>query len=147
MRFVRNQKQTDWKKIHRSLGNFSFKQSVIRCRYALIVTSYGLITRRQFEALRRFISRRLNKKGKYWRRTTLDLKLTKKAKGVRMGKGVGRFYRWVGYLSPGMILYEATGISSRSGKKDLEVEFKYIASKLPFKVRFVQNVFSFSKYF
>jgi ribosomal protein L16/L10AE len=66
---------------------------LIRSRFGLIACSYGLITQRQFETIRRFISRRIRKKSKYFRRTSLDLSTTKKSSKARMGKGCGRFFR------------------------------------------------------
>jgi large subunit ribosomal protein L16 len=147
MRFVKKQKQTDWKKLHRSMGSSSFRDGrLVRSRFALLITSYGLITRRQFEAIRRFIARRIRKRSKYLRRATLDTKLTRKSKGARMGKGAGRFYRWVGYLRPGTVLYEINTLRSRSKTRLLRDDFYYLASKLPFKVRFVQRSFSYNSH-
>lgn len=62
-------------------------------RFSLIATTFGLITKRQLESLRKFLARRLKKKHKLYCRFFLNTVLTRKASKVRMGKGSGGFDR------------------------------------------------------
>lgn len=64
-----------------------------RGRFCIVATSFGLVTMRQLEAMRRFISRRLHKKSKRLRHISLTSSLTKKSLKSRMGKGVGKHYQ------------------------------------------------------
>jgi large subunit ribosomal protein L16 len=67
----------------------------------------GFLTVRQIEAVRRTITGRLRKKRKIWIRAFPDYPRTAKPKEVRMGRGKGNVDRWVCYIKPGKILFEA----------------------------------------
>jgi large subunit ribosomal protein L16 len=47
------------------------------------------LTPKQLEAVRRVVVRQTQRLGRFWLRAHIDQPLTKKAKGSRMGKGVG----------------------------------------------------------
>lgn len=91
--------------------------------------SYSLITYGQLEMVRRFIARRLNKKSKKIIRISLTHRLYKKPNKSRMGKGIGKFYRWYGYIKPGQILFEFNSL-----KKITLIEsiFYSLKKKTPF---------------
>ena len=57
------------------------------------------------------------------------LPLTKKSKGIRMGKGVGKLATWVSYLRPGSFIFETKNL--RLGRTTYFL--KQIAFKLPIK--------------
>jgi large subunit ribosomal protein L16 len=47
------------------------------------------LTPKQLEAVRRVVIRKTQRLGKFWLRAHIDQPLTRKAKGSRMGKGIG----------------------------------------------------------
>ena len=106
-----------------------------RNNYAFISTSYSYITLNQVETLRRFIVRFLNKKLKkrMVRKYSITCALFKKSKNSRMGKGIGKFYKWYGQLKPGTILFEFTLYTSLT--KKLLTSFYSISKRMPFKFK------------
>ena len=87
--------------------------------YGIQSQGFGTITGRQLESGRRFLTRRLLRKSKVWRRVTITQPLTQKPKLARMGKGKGKFKTWIGYVKPGTILYEMGYISPIFLKKKI----------------------------
>lgn len=71
------------------------KDILISNNYGIMSTSFSLVSYRQLECLRRFLSRRLHKKLKkrLKRRLCLMHSMFKKSKNSRMGKGIGKFYK------------------------------------------------------
>jgi large subunit ribosomal protein L16 len=59
-------------------------------RYLIIATECGIITARQIEALRRFLTRRISTKVRLIRYVTLHKAFTCKGSKSRMGKGYGK---------------------------------------------------------
>ena len=80
--------------------------------HGLQAVEAGFVTARQLEAVRRTLTRRLQRKGKVWLRAVPDFPRTAKPKEVRRGRGKGSVAEWVCIVKPGRILLEA-GASSR----------------------------------
>lgn len=98
--------------------------------YVLVSKSYSLITLRQIESLRKFITRRLAKKRKKTKFVIARYNSFKKGSKSRMGKGKGNFYKFYGHVKPGMVLFE---FSEYSPSLVVFGKFNSIYSKLPFK--------------
>jgi len=75
--------------------------------HGLQAVETGFVTARQLEAVRRTLTRRLQRKGKIWLRATPDYPRTAKPKEVRRGRGKGAVSEWVCIVKPGRILLEA----------------------------------------
>ena len=82
--------------------------------YGIQALEYGFLTPRQIEAVRRTITSRLKRQAKVWIRAYPDYPRTAKPKEVRIGRGKGNVDRWVCYVKPGRILFEA---STRNAQK------------------------------
>ncbi len=119
------------------------KCTLIRSNYALVSTAFAVITKNQLESARRYVSRRLGKKAKKIMRIRLNCSFFKKPEKSRMGKGSGKFYRSVGYVQPGSVLYEFKGPLNRL--RGVKSSFRTLGSKMPFKcrVKFKPLIFKF----
>ena len=124
-------------KIHKKKSKAFGSGFTIKNRYGIISRTFGLITSRQLETLRRYISRRLQKRSKAFRRVSLTSIITKKSNKARMGKGMGKFNRWVGYIRPGIVLFEFSELKQLDINSNISGEFSKLQSKLPFKCKFI----------
>ena len=97
--------------------------------YGLKALGHARIDGKQIESARRCITRVLNRSGKVWLRVFPSIPVTKKPTDVRMGKGKGSVEKWVFRVSPGRILFEVGGASS---KEIVNLALLKAASKLPF---------------
>lgn len=88
------------------------------------------ITRKQLECCRLLLRRELKKKGNIYIRCDLNIPLTNKSTGVRMGKGKGDIDTYVGFLSRYDCFIEIKGVSYLLGLKLL----KKVSYKLPFRI-------------
>lgn len=61
----------------------------IRCEYGIMSLDNYLITKKELECCRVLIKRELKKKGNLYVYSKFNIPITKKASGVRMGKGKG----------------------------------------------------------
>ena len=91
------------------------------------------MTGRQLEAARQAVSRKMQRKGNVWIRVFPDKPVTKKPAEVRMGKGKGDIEHYVARITPGRIIFEASGVDIATAKEALRLA----AQKLPIKTRFV----------
>jgi large subunit ribosomal protein L16 len=96
----------------------------------------GRVTMKQLEASRRVISNKTKRKAKVWIRAAATVPITKKSKGLRMGKGVGPIKHWVYNIYPGLILFEIDGITSKVAKQ----LGKIVRSKLPVNTKLISRV-------
>ena len=101
--------------------------------FGLKATSRGAITAREIEAARRAFTREMNRQGKVWIRIFPDKPITKKALGVRMGKGKGTVEYWVAPIQPGRVLFEVSGIPENVARE----AFRLAAAKLSVTTSFV----------
>lgn len=93
------------------------------------------LSARQIESARKVIRKGLNKLGCLWIIPFPDLPVTKKAIGVRMGKGKGSVSYWTFNLFEGDVLFEVSGISINQGSRIL----KKASKKLPVKTSLVSR--------
>lgn len=112
------------RKIKVSFGNYGMK-----------ALGHAWVTARQIEAVRRTITREIQKGGKVWIRIFPDKPITKKAAEVPMGGGKGSVDHYVAVVKPGMILFEVGGVSREIAEK----AFDLAAYKLPVKTKFVSK--------
>ena len=91
------------------------------------------ITASQIEAARMAILRTVGRKGlKTWIRIFPHIPVTKKALGVRMGKGKGAVEYFVAHVKYGKMLFEFDCPTENLAKK----AYKQVNHKLPIKTRF-----------
>jgi len=104
--------------------------------FGLQALSFGFLTTKQIEAVRRTITGRLKRKVKIWIRAYPDYARTAKPKEVRMGRGKGNVNHWVCYVKPGRILFE---VKSRD-KAIIKEALIFSKRKLPFTTQLVQRM-------
>lgn len=94
------------------------------------------LTAKQIEAGRKVIQKKIKKIGKYWLRVYAQIPVTKKAKGVRMGKGKGSTDHWIARVREGRVIYEV-----HTSNKDISKQIlKACSVKLPIKTRVISNI-------
>ena len=91
------------------------------------------LTNRQIESARQAMTRAMKREGNVWIRVFPDKPITKKPAEVRMGKGKGNLEYYAAVVRPGLILFEAEGVSLEVAKH----AFDLAAQKLPIKTKFV----------
>lgn len=69
----------------------------------------GIVNTQQIQAATRAILKKLKKEGKIWVRIFLNLPITLKPKGARMGKGKGEVSHWGARVFGGTVLFEVCG--------------------------------------
>jgi len=101
----------------------------------IISLTFGLVSAKQLETLRRYLSRRINKKSRRLYNLSLTHAIFKKGDKSRMGKGSGKFYKWFGYIKPGSVLFEFSDYSYNLAF--LQDRFNYMETKMPFKCKLI----------
>lgn len=91
------------------------------------------LTGRQIEAARQAVTRHMKREGQIWIRVFPDKPITKKPAEVRMGKGKGAPEYFVAPVTPGRIIFEATGVPLEVAREALRLA----AQKLPILTKFV----------
>lgn len=74
--------------------------------YNIISCTFGTLSDKHIELIRRFLVKKTNKKNFLLARVTLTTSRTKKALKSRMGKGVGKLNNWISIIRPGTLLFE-----------------------------------------
>jgi large subunit ribosomal protein L16 len=128
-------KKTKHRKAHkgRMKGNAQRGTTVAFGSFGLKALEPIWLTNRQIEAARQAMTRHMKREGNVWIRVFPDKPITRKPAEVRMGKGKGSLEFWAAVVKPGMILFEAEGVSLQTAKESLELA----AQKLPIKTKFV----------
>jgi len=131
-----------FKKFHKPNSSFLFLNDnktfyPLHGQFAIKSLEAGKLTFKQIEAVRRSLSRRLDKNSKLWIRVFTYASLSKKPIASRMGKGKGNHAVWVCPIRKGQILYEIGGLSEFFSLHIL----KCASSKLPIKTVLVKNFF------
>jgi large subunit ribosomal protein L16 len=130
-------KRTKFRKPHRGrLGGVASKGNTI------VFGEYGLqdlepfwLTKIQFEATRRTITRYVKRTGKLWIRVFPDKSISSKPPETRMGSGKGAPDYWVAVIKPGHVLFEMNGVPQALAYQAL----KNASYKLPIKTKFVSK--------
>lgn len=103
--------------------------------FGLKSESFGWVTGRQIEAVRRVLTRYVRRGGKVWIRIFPDKPITKKGNEMPMGGGKGAPDHYVAVVKPGAVLFEMGGI-----EKTVAVEALSMAGyKLGVKTKFVEK--------
>lgn len=118
-------------------GNSSSNTSLSFGFYGLKAIEPARVTAAQIEAARRTMTRCMKRVGKVWVNIFPDVAVSKKPSEVRMGGGKGSPEFWVVKVRPGLIMFEAEGISEDVAKE----AFALAAAKLPIKTKFVKRIF------
>lgn len=130
-----------YKKIHKNVitkNTKDLKVNVLNSSVCgLKILKSGTISSIVFEAARRIIRRKTKKEGFLYINGFPYIPLTRKAIGLRMGKGVGSLDSWVYPVKKGRILFELKNISLELGK----IALKAAANKLnlPTKIIYSYN--------
>jgi large subunit ribosomal protein L16 len=103
--------------------------------YGLKCESYGWITSRQIEAVRRVLTRYVRRGGKVWVRIFPDKPVTKKGNEVPMGGGKGTPDHYVSVVKPGTVLFEMVGVTPVLAKEAMNLA----GYKLGVKTRFIEK--------
>ena len=103
--------------------------------YGFFALENNILTKEQIECCRVIIRRELKKKGFLLIRCNFLIPITKKATGVRMGKGKGAIEKYVAFINIFDCLFELKEISILLALKLLTK----ISYKLPFKVGLIDR--------
>ena len=132
-------KKFKYKKIHKNVtvkNTKDFKINVLNSSVCgLKILKSGTISSIVFEAVRRIIRRKTKKEGSLYINGFPSIPVTKKAIGLRMGKGVGSVDSWVYSVKKGRILFELKNISLELGK----IALKAAANKLNLPSKIIYN--------
>jgi large subunit ribosomal protein L16 len=133
MIYMLQPKQTRFKKVQKGRTGGIIQHSLHFGSFGIQCLVSIRLNAKVIEAVRRAISKRLNRQGKIWIRVFPDIPVSKKPAEVRMGKGKGSISHWICRVQKGQMLFEFDGIS-----KDLAIQATIVAQqKLPFKTLFV----------
>ena len=91
----------------------------------------GVVNLKQLEAAKQIITKKTKKNVKIWVKLFLNLSVTKKALGTRMGKGKGKIDYWASNVAKGNIVFEICG----NDKRKMINSLKYCKKKLPIKTK------------
>jgi large subunit ribosomal protein L16 len=128
-------KKTKHRKAHkgRIKGNAQRGATISFGSFGLKAMEPKWITNRQIEAARQALTRHMKREGNVWIRIFPDKPITRKPQEVRMGKGKGNLEFYAAVVKPGMIMFEAEGVSLKTAQE----AFELAAQKLPIKTKFV----------
>ncbi|MDF2698976.1 MAG: rplP [Haloplasmataceae bacterium] len=101
-------------------GITSFKRDLISGEYGYIILKNHLLNKKNLESGRVLIKRELKKKCKLYTRPRFLTPITKKASGIRMGKGKGPIFDHISFLKMDSCLYEIDKTSLPSALKILK---------------------------
>ena len=103
--------------------------------YGLVANEGAWVTSQQIEAARIAMTRYMKRGGKVWINIFPHLPLTKKALGVRQGKGKGSVEGYVAVVKKGKIMFEIGEVG-----EDIAREALRLAShKLPMTCKFIKK--------
>ena len=128
-------KRTKYRKLHRLSyeGHAKGNTELHFGEFGLMANKGAWITARQIEAARIAMTRYMKRGGKVWINIFPDMPLTKKALGVRQGKGKGNPESWVAVVKEGKIMFEVSGVTEEVAREALRLAMH----KLPIKCKFV----------
>jgi len=103
--------------------------------FGLVSLDACVISLKTFESVRRVLSRATLRKALIFLCAACDTSVTKKALGIRMGKGKGSHTYWAAKISAGQVLVEIKGINTSLALEAL----KRVTCKLPCDTRIVMR--------
>jgi len=89
--------------------------------YGLVANEGAWVTAQQIEAARIAMTRYMKRGGKVWINIFPHLPLTKKALGVRQGKGKGSVEQYVAVVKKGKIMFEIGEVSEDIAREALRL--------------------------
>jgi large subunit ribosomal protein L16 len=101
-------------------GIISSKKEILSGEYSYIILKNHLLNKKNLESGRVLIKRELKKKSKLYVRPRFLIPITKKASGIRMGKGKGPISDYICFLKMDSCLYEVTNINLPNALKILK---------------------------
>lgn len=130
-------KKTKYPKIHK--GRVSIKKAkkkiLIQNTYALQFKEAGILNKIQIESSYKTLLKILKKEGTILLNTFPRVSVTKKATGIRMGKGKGPVETWISRIRKGHLLFI---IKTNNSKKAIE-GLNQCAYKIPLKVKIMRE--------
>jgi large subunit ribosomal protein L16 len=107
-------------------GIISSKKILNSGEFGFIILQNHLLNKKNLETGRVLIKRELKKKSKLYVRPRLLTPITKKATGIRMGKGKGPISDYIAFLKMDSCLYEMSGTNLKVALKILKkISYKY----------------------
>jgi large subunit ribosomal protein L16 len=101
-------------------GIISSKKEVLSGDYSYIILNNHLLNKKNLESGRVLIKRELKKKSKLYVRPRFLIPITKKASGIRMGKGKGPISDYICFLKMDSCLYEVSNVNLPNALKILK---------------------------
>ena len=101
-------------------GIISSKKEVLSGDYSYIILNNHLLNKKNLEYGRVLIKRELKKKSKLYVRPRFLIPITKKASGIRMGKGKGPISDYICFLKMDSCLYEVSNVNLPNALKILK---------------------------
>jgi large subunit ribosomal protein L16 len=124
------------KKVHpEQSGGVSHDSRISFGSYGIRASEGGWLTARQIEAARKVMRRKMKRSGRLWIRVFPDRPVTRKAIGVRMGKGKGGVSFWVHPVKVGQVLFELDEVGNQIAQQTL----KSGSIKIPIKTHTIQR--------
>ena len=130
-------KRTKYRKQHRLSyeGHAKGNTELHFGEFGLMANKGAWITARQIEAARIAMTRYMKRGGQVWINIFPHMPLTKKALGVRQGKGKGNVEQWVAVVKKGKIMFEVGGVSEEIAREALRLA----SHKLPVTCKIVKK--------
>ncbi len=101
-------------------GITSFKKDLISGDFGYVVLDNHILNKKNLESGRILIRRELKKKAYLFVRPKFIIPVTKKALGVRMGKGKGPIHDYISFLKIDTCLYEVKQVQLANALKILK---------------------------
>ena len=130
-------KRTKHRKLHRLSyeGHAKGNTELSFGEYGLVATEGAWITAQQIEAARIAMTRYMKRGGRVWINIFPHMPLTKKALGVRQGKGKGNVEQWVAVVKKGKIMMEVGEVEEAIAREALRLA----SHKLPIPCKIIKK--------
>jgi ribosomal protein L16 len=127
------------KQFKRKIKNQSLKKNIlIFSNFGLKFLSGGILNLNSIEIIRRLCVKIFSKLCKLFFRVFIKQAITKKVKNSRLGKGAGKFYKFIFNVKQGQILVELLNITNIYKVKNL---LSTILKKFSKNLIFIYNLF------
>lgn len=142
------QKELNFLKVHKRTTKNQKKTFNISIAffYGIIITSFGLLTIKKYEYIKKFIIKKQKKNFIIITKLFLNRTLTKKNLKSRMGKGSGNFNLWFAYVKPGLLLFELRlknsfdFINFDITQLNKHINLTFSIKKLPYQFKFMETL-------
>lgn len=110
-----------------------FTQRLLFGNHGIVCDTHGALPVKYLRTARLDIAKALKKKSKVWHRLCCDTPVTARPVETRMGKGKGGISYWEAKVTPGMVLFEFSGL----GKAGVQNILKNLQQKSPLRLRHI----------